>query len=628
MNRTELLRYGSDLERSGNLNGAETHYLTCLEFDPNWAEAKYRLGLVSLKKNNFEAAISCFDKARAMNFRVADTWNLTGIALAWQKHFEQAVPAFQNAIHSAPDFADPYVNLSNTLMELRRFEEAESCLVQLLLRHGRHVGALERLASLFMQREDMNKATQAYETILSIEPNNARACLAVGVLLAKRRQFQKALPYLERACQNAPESFEAFSNYGNCLREVGLLEPALNALQRAQSLNPEDATTHQNLGMLYGRLNQPTKAIEHFEASLHCMPMNAEAIVGIGAIQLSQGEYFQAKASFERAVQIDPDLALARFNLAQAQISCGDFENGFRNYEYRWQTSFFEPRHFSRPVWNGETNHNTRLLIYCEQGFGDSIQFIRYAQIAKGRVGKVYVEAPKRLIPLLSSCHGVDEWIPAGDDMPEFDFQIAMMSLPYVFRTRLESIPAPIPYLLADANRSKRWANLFKSHEKFFVGLAWQGNPSHQQDALRSIRLDQMLPWIIPEIQFVSLQKSESSIAKPSCEASFQFLELGSELDTDAAFVDTASIMSHLDLVISIDSAIAHLAGALGIPVFVPLIKAADWRWMMDRSDTPWYPSMTLFRQTQVGRWDDVIERIREELIRIIQTRPVSEQRS
>ncbi|MEQ1828055.1 MAG: tetratricopeptide repeat protein [Pirellula sp.] len=611
----EWIRLGRQLEQVSEFARAEQVYRTGLSRSPEWAEGWFRLAMTCLQQKKLQEAIDAFDRARSFGHKVHDSWNLQGIAYAWLGRSDEALHGFLQAIRCKPEFADAYVNASNALMDLGRPLEAEPILQSLLQREPQHVAALERLASIYHSRGEIAQAEQTYRRILAILPNHPQANLALGVLLAQRTCYEEAKPLLERASTLLPDSAEPLSNLGNCLRELGELDAAHTVLSRAIAISPNDAAVHLNLGVLSGAMGNEAAANLHYHRSLALDRRNVEALVGLGALEFYQGNYDEALTQYRKAIEVDPNHPMGHFNASQVELVQGDLVSGFLNYEWRWKTKRFKVRSFSKPAWLGESNPALTVLIYCEQGIGDTIQFCRYALLVKQLVGRVIVEAPRSLIPLMQSVAGIDQVVAAGEEGVDFDCHAAMMSLPHLLGTTLESIPASIPYVEAESARVARWKSKLCSLEAFRIGICWRGNPTHQDDRVRSMSLNQLAPLALPGVQLISLQKGAAPYELSEMQSGFSVLNLGDELDRDGgAFLDTAAIMKCLDLVISVDSAPAHLAGALGVPVWVALHRIADWRWLLDRTDSPWYPSMRLFRQKITKQWTEVIDAMRREL--------------
>ena len=324
----------------------------------------------------------------------------------------------------------------------------------------------------------------------------------------------------------------------------------------------------------------------------------------------------EAIACFDRALALRSDYAEAHMNRSLALLSLGDLARGWTEYEWRWRCKDSRRRAFPQPLWDGRPLEGQRIMLYAEQGLGDTIQFIRYAEQIKRQGGVVLFECPKALVRLLSTCPWVDQLIPQGEPLPAFDVQLPLLSAPAALRTRSTNIPASVPYLQAEACLVEQWRDRLQAYPGFRVGICWQGNPQFSSDRLRSIPLRHFASLAsCPDVVLFSLQKHEGTEQLVKLTDSLPIVDLGPELDNEgAAFVDTAAVLQNLDLLISSDTAIVHLAGALNVPVWVALSAAADWRWLLQRNDSPWYPSMKLFRQRQLGDWQDVFGRIAVEL--------------
>jgi ADP-heptose:LPS heptosyltransferase len=294
----------------------------------------------------------------------------------------------------------------------------------------------------------------------------------------------------------------------------------------------------------------------------------------------------------------------------------GDFEHGWPEYEWRWRRPKSPPRRLPQPRWDGAPLAGKTLLVYMEQGLGDMLQFIRYAPLLKAQGANVLVECPAFLHPLLSRCPGIDRLLAEGSPLPEFDVHVPLLSLPHLLGTTLATIPAQVPYLYAGEERVQRWAEELRPLEGFKVGICWQGNRHHQWDHFRSFPVEHFAALAaVPGVRLVSLQKGPGAEQLRKLGGSFPVVELDSEKDASAAaFMDTAAIMKNLDLVVTVDTSIAHLAGGLGVPVWVALSAVSDWRWLLQREDSPWYPTLRLFRQRALGDWDGVFGRMAAEL--------------
>ena len=332
----------------------------------------------------------------------------------------------------------------------------------------------------------------------------------------------------------------------------------------------------------------------------------------------------EATEMVQQALLLQPNYVDANFNLSQLRLLEGNFAQGWTDYEWRWQLKDFGRRGFREPEWDGSSLEGKTILVHAEQGLGDTLQFVRLLPLVKQRGGTVLFECQKVLAPLLERCAGFDRLIAQGSGIPPFDVQISLLSVPRLLGITLENLPAEVPYIEADELLAEYWQRELGNEETFNVGIVWQGNPFPPVDRFRSIALQEYAPLArVPGVRLFSLQKGAGSEQLHSLTEPFPVIDLGRRLDLGAgAFLDTAAAMTQLDLVISSDTAAVHLAGALGVPVWMPLSSAADWRWLLHREDSPWYPSMRLFRQSQLGRWGEVFQRMAGELQRLASESP------
>jgi hypothetical protein len=311
----------------------------------------------------------------------------------------------------------------------------------------------------------------------------------------------------------------------------------------------------------------------------------------------------------------EPGRASAEYNRALCWLKAGNYEKGWPAYEWRWRRPTMPPRPFRQPRWDGSPLEGKTILLWCEQGLGDAIHFVRYAKQVQERGGKVVLECPGSLVELLATCPGGEKVVAEGESLPDFDVQAPLMSLPGLVGTRLETVPAEVPYLSVESELVDWWGRRLGSKD-FKVGLVWQGNPRHPWDGWRSIPLALFAPLAgVPGVRLVALQQGAGAEQVEGLKGRFQVEELGDGPEgKDRSFADTAAVMRNLDLVVSVDSSPAHLAGALGVPVWVAVAAVSDWRWMVGREDTPWYPTMRLFRQERLGDWGEAMASMAREL--------------
>ena len=407
---------------------------------------------------------------------------------------------------------------------------------------------------------------------------------------------------------------EAYLNRGNTLKELIRFNEALASYDRAIELNPNFTEAYSNRGNALKDLNRLDDALASYNRAIEINPDYAEAYLNRGFLLSELLHYKDAILDYDRAIAVQPNYLDAYFNKALCLLRIGDFKSGLNLYEWRWKVEELELRNrsFTQPLWLGDENiQNKTILLHAEQGLGDTIQFCRYAKLVKELGARVLLEVPKSLLGLLSELEGVDQLIESGNQLPDFDYHCPVMSLPLAFKTDIETIPNPSSYLAAANNEHEKWAQKLGVKPKLLVGLVWSGNPRHKNDHNRSLTLQQLLPYLSDQCEYVSLQKEVREIdRKVLADSHIKHYE-----DELCDFTDTAALCESMDLVISVDTSVAHLAGAIGKTTWVLLPYFPDWRWLLDIENSPWYASIKIYRQPSRGDWDSVIQRVRQDLI-------------
>jgi len=451
------------------------------------------------------------------------------------------------------------------------------------------------------------------------------------------RQAEQLYQQILRLQPDCPEAHNAL---GLLLPSLGRLEEAVTHCRQALHYRPEYPEAHNNLANALHLQDKLDEAVAHYHQALRLMPHYAEAHNNLGLALTGQAKLDEALAHYRQCLETRPDFAGAHWNRSLLWLLRGNFEQGWQEYEWRrWTLPEFTTRPFSQPLWDGSALSGRTILLVAEQGLGDTLQSIRYAPLVKQRGGTVIVECLPPLLRLLAGFPGIDRLVARGSPLPAFDVQAPLLSLPRIFHTALATIPRAVPYLRANPQLVEHWRKSPKSEVRspksnpslrtsdfglrtsdFLVGLAWQGSPTYRYDRQRSIPLAHFARLAKAEgVQLISLQKGPGTEQLGALAGQLPVLDLGSRLDEGSgAFMDTAAIMMNLDLVISSDTAIPHLAGALGVPAWVALPLVPNWRWLLEREDSPWYPTMRLFRQTRQGQWEDVFERMAEELKAVV----------
>lgn len=431
--------------------------------------------------------------------------------------------------------------------------------------------------------------------LLPIQPQDAQLHFLMGMVLHKMDKNEEAVGYLSLAAQYQPQSARIFSGLGcvyKCLKDY---TRAATAFKRARQLEPKSGAIDYNLGNTCYKLGQVAQAEALFRSAVEKDPRDSASWNNLGKCLKELNRLDESIETYDRALEIAPEHALARYGRAISLLTAGRLPQGFKDYEGRFH--LVTPRHFPQPKWTGDPAPGQTLLLYAEQGFGDAIQMVRFLPAVRERLGHVILECRPELQTLFQYSKCADIVVPYGAEIPRFDCRLSLISLPHILGIDLANLPNRTPYLQAP-----RCAGLPPAPPgRLKVGLAWAGNPDHHQDAARSIRLKQLAPILnLPGISFYSLQKPIPAVDRPC----LQTLPAAFYLNLNLAnFLQTASIISQMDLVITVDTAIAHLAGALGKPVWILLQHSPDWRWLLDRSDSPWYPTARLFRQEERNEW-------------------------
>ena len=466
------------------------------------------------------------------------------------------------------------------------------------------------------QAGQLPQAEHIFQQILQVDRNQVDALHLLGIIALQTGRANVAVDYFQATLRVRPDLVEAHNNLGMAFQAQGEFAEAIPHHQEAVRLRPDYAEAHSNLARAFQALGKIAEAVQSYQHATRLRPDSAEFHYNLAIALRQQGKLATAEASLQTALRLKPDFALAHNELGMLRLLQGDFERGCSEYEWRWhlEESSCTPR--PGPRWDGGPLSGKTILLYAEQGVGDTIQFIRYAEEVKARGASVVVECPAPLLDIVAGCPGVDRFLAQGAALPAYDVQAPLLSLPGLCGTSLNTIPAKVPYLVADHARLAYWREDLATFSGLKVGICWQGNPSHNYDRWRSAALAQFAPLAeVPGVRLVCLQKGLGREQWDTLARRWPVVELPIQTgEPSQAWVETAALVCAVDLVITVDTAVAHLAGALGVPVWVALPFAPDWRWLLQREDSPWYPSMRLFRQTKLGDWADVFQRIKEAL--------------
>jgi tetratricopeptide (TPR) repeat protein len=577
--------------------------------------ALHNLGVALARLGKLDEAVASFREALALNPRAASTHKNLAVALREQGKLSDAVVHYAEAARLEPESAAAHYDLGRALFDAGRHEDAVASLQAAIRLNAELWQAHHDLGRCLAKLGKKKEAIAAYEEAIQIKPDSADAHNNLGILLEQTRRYPEAIESFRRALRFDPNSSETHSNLGVALAGMGKLEDAVVSYREALRIAPRSAAAYNNLGNVLRSLGHLPESAASLEEAIRLLPSYAEAHNNLGITRLQMGDGATALACYDRALELRPEYPEARLNRALCLLAQGDLEQGWLAYESRWQGNGLNKRPFRQPEWDGEALPEGTVLLYTEQGLGDTFQFIRYAQLVKERAGAVVLEVHSNLLNVLKRCPGISQLAPQGKPLPPFTAHCPLLSLPRIFQSRLESIPAPIPYLFPEPERIRRWQPVLQAIGGFKVGIAWQGNKEFRGDRQRSPALRFFAALAATGgVSLIALQKGEGTQQIQEVSQQFLLHTLPGLDEQGGAFVDTAAVMSQLDLVITSDTAIAHLAGALGVPVWVVLSTASDWRWLKQRTDSPWYPTMRLFRQTTLGDWPELFERVAQAL--------------
>jgi tetratricopeptide (TPR) repeat protein len=495
---------------------------------------------------------------------------------------------------------------------------AETIYRSILRTDSRNFDAQHLLGLVCHQTGRRDEAEQLLRAAVAANPDSPDAHYNLGIVLGDAGQAQSAVDHFRIAARLQPGRPEIRFNLANTLAGLGHPDEAIAEYREAVRLRPGYTKALLNLGGELRNQERHAEALECYRQVLHFEPQSTKALSQIGTTLANLGRVDEAIEHYRQAVRLDPMDAMTRRYLGSLLLLKGEFAEGWAEYEHRWQCDDLKLPAIPIPYWDGRPLDGRTIVMVGEQGLGDSLQFVRFAPILKRNhgAGAVAIKCLPAAVDLLAAADGIDEAIAVGKMRLRCDCYVPLMSIPRVIGTTLETIPANVPYLRVPPDRAARWDNVFAHLPGLKVGIAWQGNPGHARDRQRSIPLIQFAPLAsIAGVNLVSLQKGPGS--EQLAAAGMPITEMGSRL---ADLADAAAFVSQLDLVITVDTAVAHLAGGLGVPVWVALASLPDWRWLLEREDSPWYPTARLFRQSAAGEWDSVFRRMGEELGRLVIT--------
>ena len=617
MNERDLIATAVGLQKTGRLEEAKALYERILQEHPKNADAHHLLGVIAVEEGELDLAQAHIECALSIQPHVPMC--LTNLALVHEKkgNLSLSISLLKQALSHSPEFVPALQNLGACLMHLPDFEAAQSVYSKLLAIDPSNSAALLQDANCALSLGAHDDAVRKYETFLATHPAHIAALSNLGLAWHRMKQYEHALAYQDRALAIHPNHLPALILKGSHLSQLGRHQEALEALRVVESLAPDFPNLEYNLGTVLVSLDHLEEAQSYLERAHLKDPSSVEVLYNLGICLFEQGKMVQAVQRSDQALQLNPLASEVHWNRALSLLLMGQLQEGMAAYEWRWKRASQKPhRTYLAPRWDGRASvMNKRVIIHCEQGFGDSIQSIRFVENLKALGAITLVEGPPALQRLFNRLEFVDDYLLAGATVGETDFHIPMMSLQHALGLYHPIQLSPQQYLHADAALCSAWAERLSSLPRGLkVGVSWSGSRDHPRDRHRSIKLEAFLSCLqVNGVSCVAIQKD----LRPEDQDAFDragLIDFRSHL-TD--FSETAALLSCLDLVITVDTSVAHLAGALGKKTFLLLGKVPDWRWLLEGDRTHWYSSVTLFRQTERLIWHEPLAAVAQALNRL-----------
>ena len=581
--------------------------------------ALYEAGLQHFRAGRILEAQVCCKDALALKPEHADTLHLIGLLSFHSKQYDHAVDWIARALRQTPK-PEYLISLGNALQFLGQLDDALKAYEKGVTLKPDDAELWRHMGFVLTKLDRIDEAILVFQHLLKLSPRHREAAHICATLLFDAERFDEAAVYYTRLAEIEPARAETYQLRGLCYQRRSRFEQAIADYERALQLDPGHAATHHNLGLVHLRFGRYDAASNCLDRAIVLDPDRPLFLVSKGLLEIERRQISEAFAAYHRALVIEPDNAYAQWNLSLINMLNGNFDAGWAGREARWKANGAVERTFAQPRWHGqEAIAGKTILLHADEGIGDAIQFSRYVPMVAALGAHVILEVQQPVHPLLSKLPGLSRSQPRDYPLPAFDFHCPLSSLPLAFQTRLDTIPAPvsclpsIPETLRDELES--WLG---PHDRFRVGLVWSGNQIHTNDHNRSTTLRVLRPILDLDATFVCLQKD------PREQDRITLCECADVMDANEHLTDflaTAALVSCLDLVITVDTSVAHLAGTLGCPVWIMLPFTPDYRWLLDRDDSPWYPTARLFRQSAARDYAPVVECMKRELHGLIAAR-------
>jgi tetratricopeptide (TPR) repeat protein len=597
---------GNALQAVGAWNEAVAHFQQALALRPNFPQTYANLGAVLLEMHRVDESIEASRRAIALASNFGDPYNNLGRALLEKGQVDEAILACRQAVVLLPNVPEPLYNLGNALATKGHHQEAITCFNQYLQLRPGTPELFNNLGNALHGARRFDKAIESYRQAIALAPTFVQAWSNLGNTLHEIHLEDQAIEACRQALLLAPDLVEAHSNLGNALQESGRVDESIPCYHQAIALNPLYPDAHNNLGNALYVKGQLEDAIECYKKALSLRPKYAAALNNMANALCCLGNIEAAIDSCKKGLELQPDFAAGHWSLGLMLLMLGRLEEGWKEYEWRWKVRELKlSLNFPQPLWDGSPLNGKRILLHAEQGFGDTIQFIRYFDWVRKQGGRIVLACQPEMYDLMKVQGGCEQILTMDQPLPQFDVHCPLLTLPKIWGTTLENIPAEVPYLKVDEEMKQKWGERMKAAagDRLKIGIAWAGRPTHPNDRNRTFPLSMLAPLAeARNVWFCSLQKGEASKQTKNPPPGMDVVDWMEEVNN---FNESSALIANLDMIISADTSVVHIGAALAKPtwVFIPFVP--DWRWLLKREDTPWYPTMRLFRQPGIGKWEE-----------------------
>jgi tetratricopeptide (TPR) repeat protein len=600
---------------AGDLDRARSSCQQSLALDPHNGRTWCCMGEIETKRANVSAALAAYTRALGLPTGAEKAALALGNQLCREQRYPEALAIYARGLRSAPASADLLFASGAAAAAGKRPREAKAAYLKALRIRPKFPKVLLNLGNLLYDEGDFRAGAACYARAIALRPEYGKAFCNLGNALSAMGHYAQAIGCYERALARDPEATSARHNLGNALLHRRDYRRAEACFRQVLALEPASAEHHNSLGNALLQQRRTGEAENHYSQALALKPDYAAAHINLANTLLQLGQNERMNHHYRRGVELDSACPGGQYNLGLACLREGNYREGWQRHEARWEFRELNlpRRSFTQPQWRGKPLEGRTILLHAEQGLGDTLQFVRYVPLVAQRGGRVILEVQPRLRPLLDTIGGVASVLTRGDPLPEFATHCPLMSLPLAFDTTVETIPASIPYIRPHVEAiASAWQKFSPQNDKFRIGLCWAGNPRHKGDHQRSTTLETFAALAeVGNAVFFSLQFGPSASRIAPMQRRFPVIDACSQ---NKSLAETAALMATLNLILSVDTSIAHLAGAMGLPVWIMLPHLADWRWLEQRRDSPWYPTARLFRQPAPDGWSSLIEEVRAAL--------------